>query len=112
MDTDHNKGISSIRYNHLNLPVKITFTAGNYILYTYDAAGVKLRKEVHDVVKDEIDVTDYIGGFIYQEHERLESSSIPQKGDIYLLIRKTQAMNTTSKIIWVIFEDVFPGSRK
>lgn len=42
-----NKNITNITYNHLNLPVQITFTGtNNKIEYTYDAAGTRLRKKV------------------------------------------------------------------
>ncbi|AEE51476.1 RHS repeat domain-containing protein [Haliscomenobacter hydrossis] len=38
------KNISSITYNHLNLPKLITFSTGNSIEFLYDATGTKLRK--------------------------------------------------------------------
>lgn len=41
-----NKGITSIVYNHLNLPTQINFSGGNKIEYTYDAAGTRLTKKV------------------------------------------------------------------
>ncbi len=41
---DKNKSISSITYNHLNLPQVITVTGKGTITYTYDAAGNKLKK--------------------------------------------------------------------
>jgi RHS repeat-associated protein len=41
---DNNKAISSITYNHLNLPLVITVTGKGTIAYTYDAAGNKLKK--------------------------------------------------------------------
>jgi RHS repeat-associated protein len=48
MTRDDNKGITEILYNDLNLPQQITFTNGNRIVYTYDAAGIKLKKEVFE----------------------------------------------------------------
>jgi hypothetical protein len=42
---DNHKGISSITYNYLNLPRKVTYAGGNWIEWTYDAAGMKLQKE-------------------------------------------------------------------
>src|SRR5690606_179177 len=42
MIKDDNKGISSIVYNHLNLPVEITFGANGKITYLYDALGRKV----------------------------------------------------------------------
>ncbi len=41
---DNNKAISSITYNHLNLPSLITVTGKGTITYTYDAAGNKLKE--------------------------------------------------------------------
>ncbi|NMM48530.1 RHS repeat-associated core domain-containing protein [Flammeovirgaceae bacterium KN852] len=67
MTVDRNKGITKITYNHLNLPVQIWFdaTGTKKIVYTYDAAGIKLQKRVfeNNVV---IKTTDYIGGMIYE----------------------------------------------
>jgi hypothetical protein len=65
MHVDKNKGIQSIRYNYLNLPDSVGMDEGKYILYTYDAAGVKLRQTVYDSTY--IKQTDYIGGFIYED---------------------------------------------
>lgn len=62
---DENKDISSISYNHLNLPVRVDFENGDYITYLYDAAGIKLKQTVYSggsVVKE----TDYVGEFIYE----------------------------------------------
>lgn len=44
LTADANKKISSITYNHLNLPSLITVTGKGTIGYTYDAAGNKLKK--------------------------------------------------------------------
>jgi RHS repeat-associated protein len=46
MNTDYNKDISSITYNHLNLPQTVTINGKGSIEYTYDAAGNKLKKVV------------------------------------------------------------------
>ncbi|AXP80305.1 hypothetical protein CJ739_1214 [Mariniflexile rhizosphaerae] len=44
-----NKGTTSILYNHLNLPKKVTFSGTNkFIDYIYDATGIKLKKKVTD----------------------------------------------------------------
>ncbi|GAA4276540.1 DUF6443 domain-containing protein [Aquimarina mytili] len=47
---DKNKGITSIEYNHLDLPVKIIFEndAEKTIEYIYDAGGSKLKKILND----------------------------------------------------------------
>ncbi len=66
---DKNKGISSITYNHLNLPLVVTVTGKGTITYTYDAAGSKLKKVSVDntiVGKTITKTTDYVGGLIYE----------------------------------------------
>ncbi len=45
MTKDENKLISSIEYNFLNLPRKITMENGSFTRYTYDALGTKLCVE-------------------------------------------------------------------
>jgi RHS repeat-associated protein len=65
---DNNKAISSISYNHLNLPSVITITGKGNITYTYDAAGNKLKKVTVDntVSPAKTTTTLYIGGTVYQ----------------------------------------------
>ncbi len=58
--SDANKGITSITYNHLNLPTLITFTSGN-ITYIYDATGVKQKKIVSTGA-----TTEYAGNYVYE----------------------------------------------
>jgi len=60
------KNVSTITYNHLNLPTVITFTSGNTIELLYDATGSKLRKtvKVGGVVQY---VQDYLGGMEYRQ---------------------------------------------
>lgn len=48
---DKNKDITSIIYNHLNLPQTITITGKGKILYVYDATGNKLKKIVQETGK-------------------------------------------------------------
>lgn len=59
MITDANKGITSITYNHLNLPLTVTLSGGN-ITYIYDATGVKLKKTVSTG-----GTTEYAGNYVY-----------------------------------------------
>jgi RHS repeat-associated protein len=68
MTTDNNKNISSIQYNHLNLPQTITVTNKGTITYTYDAAGNKLKKVTTDntVTPAKVTTTEYISGFVYE----------------------------------------------
>lgn len=75
---DRNKAISSITYNHLNLPSMITITGKGTITYTYDAAGNKLRKITTETGATVVDgtntyininittTTDYIAGLIFE----------------------------------------------
>jgi len=73
MTIDKNKGITSIEYNHLNLPSKV-YKGDEYIKYIYDASGIKLAQEVYDGVNPEpIKRTDYIGEFIYEQEGAGES---------------------------------------
>ncbi|MVT09141.1 DUF6443 domain-containing protein [Chitinophaga tropicalis] len=67
--SDQNKGISSIIYNHLNLPSLITITGKGTISYVYDATGNKMKKTVIDntISPARITVTDYLGGFVYRQ---------------------------------------------
>jgi RHS repeat-associated protein len=51
LTSDGNKAISSITYNHLNLPQTIYITGKGNIEYVYDAAGNKLKKVVHETSK-------------------------------------------------------------
>jgi len=75
MTRDDNKGISSIMYNHLNLPTKIEFNndINTKIEYLYTAVGQKIQKKVFKY-RPQITAslepapavpTDYLGGFQY-----------------------------------------------
>ena len=65
MYKDVNKGITSIIYNHLNLPTKIIFSGTNRnIVYLYNAIGQKLKKVVTNSTI--ITTTDYLSGFQYE----------------------------------------------
>jgi RHS repeat-associated protein len=66
MTVDSNKKISSIQYNHLNLPQTITVTGKGSIEYQYDATGNKLKKIVHENGKPD-KVTEYISGLVYED---------------------------------------------
>ncbi|MEQ6168996.1 DUF6443 domain-containing protein [Ekhidna sp. MALMAid0563] len=77
MISDANKGITSIEYNHLNLPIKVVMSPSgggqtglgsgeeNRIEYLYDAAGIKLQQKVYKEGNLE-KTTDYVGEFIYE----------------------------------------------
>ncbi|GEN70602.1 DUF6443 domain-containing protein [Chryseobacterium lathyri] len=59
MTVQQDKGISSIQYNYLNLPEKITQNS-KITDYTYRADGVKVKKIFGT------DTTDYLDGFQYE----------------------------------------------
>jgi len=64
MISDANKNISSITYNHLNLPTHIQFENGNNIDYLYNAIGTKVSKKVKTGA--EYADTDYLTGYQYR----------------------------------------------
>jgi hypothetical protein len=66
MTRDGNKGIT-IEYNHLSLPVKVTFDTGEEIEWVYDAAGVKLYKVATDASNNPAQ-KDYLGGIEYADN--------------------------------------------
>ncbi|EJL65544.1 RHS repeat-associated core domain protein-containing protein [Flavobacterium sp. CF136] len=67
MTKDNNKNIIEIRYNHLNLPTKITFASTENIVYIYNAAGQKVQKIVNETAKPAV-TTDYLGGYQYNNN--------------------------------------------
>lgn len=91
LKTDKNKGITSIEYNHLNLPVKIVFnnqdpssaTYPKAILYKYDAIGTRIEKKVLEpklisgIQQNTASTTIYSGNFIY-ENNTLQFFSHPE----------------------------------
>ncbi len=68
MTTDAKTG-ASIDYNHLNLPKRITVSGEGSIEFTYDAAGIKLKKEVSG---SDGYIINYIGGIEYRD-DKMES---------------------------------------
>lgn len=65
---DANKGITSITYNHLNMPERIELESNYAIEYTYDASGNKLRK-IAKIGSTEISRTDYVGSIHYVDNQ-------------------------------------------
>jgi len=61
---DSNKNISSIAYNCLNLPNKVTFSDGSTIVYSYAADGTKLRT-VH-TINGTTTTKDYCSNVVYE----------------------------------------------
>ncbi|WHT39831.1 RHS repeat-associated core domain-containing protein [Myroides sp. mNGS23_01] len=62
LKVDRNKGITAMKYNHLNLPTEVVFAAGK-ITYLYTATGEKIQKKVTQ--GSTTVVTDYVDGFQY-----------------------------------------------
>ena len=61
------EGADAITYNHLNLPAKVNKANGDYVKYTYDATGRKLRQQVFKTGKNTPQkTTDYAGEFYYE----------------------------------------------
>jgi RHS repeat-associated protein len=74
---DHNKGISSITYNHLNLPSAINVTGKGTINFTYDAGGKRLKKVIVDIStagKTVTTTTLYLEGFIYESKQTVPAN--------------------------------------
>ncbi|MEP4091040.1 DUF6443 domain-containing protein, partial [Reichenbachiella sp.] len=64
---DKNKGLDSIAYNHLNLPVRVTKADSTYQSYTYTASGTKLAVASYSKTDVLLDRTDYLGAFLYKD---------------------------------------------
>lgn len=68
MTSDLNKGITSVLYNHLNMPTKITVTGSNAgtVDYVYSADRTKLQKK--KTQGGSTTTTDYIGNYVYENN--------------------------------------------
>jgi len=64
--TDKNKGIINTDYNYMNLRDRVAFSDGNYLLYGYDATGIKLSQRVYNSTNVLQKQTDYIEDFFYE----------------------------------------------
>jgi RHS repeat-associated protein len=65
LTSDQNKGIDSIRYNHLHLPERIVWHNGNRLEFRYTAAGQKVAKLATATGKPTVR-TDYLGAWQYE----------------------------------------------
>ncbi|HEY4111431.1 DUF6443 domain-containing protein, partial [Puia sp.] len=72
---DNNKKIDYIVYNYLNLPQQVHINGKGNILYTYDATGNKLQKQVIDSAAGIATTTLYLGGFQYQRRTPMATPS-------------------------------------
>ncbi|HTE01718.1 MAG TPA: DUF6443 domain-containing protein [Mucilaginibacter sp.] len=70
--SDPYKGIAHISYNVLNKSDTIRFSSTQYITYTYDAAGVLLRKQAYKTGTT-TQLTDYVDGFVYNNSSGTEA---------------------------------------
>ena len=69
LEIDRNKGITSISYNHLNLPTEIVFDndQNKKIEYSYNAVGTKLKKVITN--GGNLTTTDYVSGYLYENNQ-------------------------------------------
>jgi RHS repeat-associated protein len=70
---DNNRNIDGISYDYLNFPQQIHMNGKGNILYTYDAAGNKLQKQVLDSISGLATSSLYLDGFQYQRRSALAS---------------------------------------
>lgn len=89
LTADGNKEVLSVEYNHMNLPGRVVTTQGE-IIYTYDASGIKLAKEVTGAEsgrRDYINGFEYFNGmleFIHTDEGRILSQSSESEYQYYL----------------------------
>jgi RHS repeat-associated protein len=67
LQTNLDKQISNITYNHLNLPSEISFNTGAKIRFSYDAEGAKLTQKLYNTSGALTKTQDYMGEFVYQD---------------------------------------------
>jgi uncharacterized protein RhaS with RHS repeats len=80
LTSDSYKAISSITYNHLNLPSLITFSDNlRKIEFTYDATGKKLKKKASSNGTT-YTIQDYVAGI---EYNSSSTASTPKVEAIY-----------------------------
>lgn len=68
MTKDLNKNISSIQYNLLNLPSRITYSDGKSATYVYGASGKKLCVSYQGSNSSPSTKVDYCGNLIYENN--------------------------------------------
>ena len=64
---DLNREICSIAYNCLNLPQRVDFQDGSYVLYTYNAGGEKLRTDYYILDTRTLDTPDILEEMAFME---------------------------------------------
>ncbi|HVY76216.1 MAG TPA: DUF6443 domain-containing protein [Puia sp.] len=68
---DNNKAIDTISYNYLSLPQTVHMNTRGNITYTYDAAGIKLKKVITDSTNRHSTTILYVAGFVYQQTDTI-----------------------------------------
>ncbi len=67
---DGNKGIDTIFYNHLNLPEFIDLGDKGTVTYSYNAAGLRLKKQVFIRASHTTITSFYLSGFVYETKQQ------------------------------------------
>lgn len=75
LNLDNNKAIDTIIYNYLGLPQRVHMRRKGNIIYTYDAAGNKLTKQIVDSAAAVATTTLYLDGFLYQRSTSLTNTT-------------------------------------
>jgi RHS repeat-associated protein len=124
LNLDNNKAISSITYNHLNLPAVITVTGKGTITYTYDAGGNKIKKVTVDntVVPAKTTTTLYLNGTVYRNdtlqfisHEEGRIRFKPISGTVpaslqYDYMLKDHLGNVRMVLTEEVQQDIYPAA--
>lgn len=66
LQTDYNKDMDGLNYNYLNQPIELMIAGKGYIYYTYDATGIRLKKEIADDMTSQTSTTLYLNGNVYR----------------------------------------------
>jgi RHS repeat-associated protein len=101
---DRNKGITSIEYNHMNLPKKIIKGTEGNIGYIYDAAGIKQKKLATQ--GQSVMETLYIGGIQY-----IKDVGQPWKMDFIQTVEGRVINPTSSPVYQYDLKDHLGNSR-
>jgi RHS repeat-associated protein len=112
MTSDYNKNITSIDYDHLNLPQTVKILGKGTIAYTWDAVGNKVQKTITDSTVTPVKVTNYYyaGDFEYR-NDTLEYITHPEGRLRPVRIDTTQPISTTNlKYIYDYFMKDHLGS--
>ncbi len=118
---DNNKRIDLITYNYLNLPEKVHMNGKGNVLYTYDAAGTRVKKTVIDSTTGLATITLYQGGFEYQR--RVPISALTTGADTLQFInheegrtrwafQKFQNVDSAYNLLYDFFEKDHQGNTR